>query len=41
MHTSSHHTDEDLIGAELVSGATSIGHILDVRRDPISSAFGG
>jgi hypothetical protein len=36
MHTSSRAADEDLIGAELVSGATSIGHILDVRRDPIS-----
>jgi hypothetical protein len=27
---------EDLIGAELVFGATPIGHVLDVRRDPVS-----
>ena len=36
MRTSSRATDEDLIGAELVSGATSIGHVLDVYRDPVS-----
>jgi hypothetical protein len=29
-------TDEDLIGAELVFGHTSLGHVLDVRRDPVS-----
>jgi hypothetical protein len=36
MHTSTRSTDEDLIGAELMFGAMPIGHILGVRRDPIS-----
>ena len=37
MHRSLRATDEDLIGAELVFGPTAIGHVLDVRRDPISN----
>jgi hypothetical protein len=28
--------DADLIGDEIVFGATSIGHVLDVSRDPLS-----
>ena len=36
MHTSSRAADEDVIGAELVFGATSMGQILGVRRDLIS-----
>jgi hypothetical protein len=36
MHTATGTKDEELIGAELVFGAESIGHVLDVARDPIS-----
>lgn len=36
MRTSSRASDEELIGAELVFGATTIGRVLDVRRDPLS-----
>jgi hypothetical protein len=36
MPTATSSVDEDLIGAELVYGATSIGQILGVRRDPVS-----
>ncbi|GAC1315002.1 MAG: hypothetical protein NVSMB2_05490 [Chloroflexota bacterium] len=36
MPTSKHSADDDLIGAELGFGATAIGHVEGVRRDPVS-----
>jgi hypothetical protein len=36
MDTSSRPADEDRTGAELVLGTASIGHVLGVRRDPVS-----
>jgi hypothetical protein len=36
MNTSTRTADDNLIGAELVFGTTSLGHVLGVRRDPIS-----
>jgi hypothetical protein len=36
MHTPTHTEDEKLIGAEIVFGATSIGHVLGVVHDPLS-----
>ena len=36
MHTPTHTEDEKLIGAEIVFGATSIGHVLGIMRDPLS-----
>jgi hypothetical protein len=36
MHTPTRTEDEKLIGAEIVFGATSIGQVLGVVRDPLS-----
>jgi hypothetical protein len=36
VQTQARPADGDLIGAELVFGSTSIGHVLGVQRDPVS-----
>jgi PRC-barrel domain len=36
MRTSTRTEDEDLIGTEVAFGATPIGHVLGVVRDPLS-----
>jgi hypothetical protein len=36
MHIADDTRDEDLMGAELVYGATSVGRVLDVYRDSVS-----
>ena len=36
MPTSTPSTDDDLIGADLGFGATTIGHVDGIRRDPVS-----